>query len=364
MAMKHTLAALAAVILTLALAAALVVGEGSRPARAQVTCPTTLPPAGNFTAANTTQGQFKTNLTSLVAYLTCLLGTDGTTTTAKTTLGLATVATSGSYSDLWSKPTSISGPSSSTIGFVPQWTNTTGSGLGVGLPVGTGANVLLQLNGSGQIPAVDAGLTHGHAILTSSGTHTIASTSEKVIVIGGGGAGGGSDGGSLHEAGGGGSGGVSLKWLTSLTVGNTISVTVGAGGAGASANQGGIGGSSSISSGSQSITTVTANGGMGGGVPGGGSGNQSGGGGASAGSGGDLNWGGTQGANGPQASGNGSAGHGAPGPLGGGGNMGNGRGATGGNGSAPGAGGGGGGDSGSVASTGGNGAAGIVIFEW
>ena len=107
MTMKRMLAALAAVALTLALAAALVAGGGSRPAQAQVTCPTTLPPAGNFTAANTTQGQFKTNLSSLVAYLACLLGTDGTAPTAKTTLGLATVATSGSYTDLSSKPTSL-----------------------------------------------------------------------------------------------------------------------------------------------------------------------------------------------------------------------------------------------------------------
>src|SRR5579872_1429376 len=107
MTMKRTLAALAALGLTLALAAALVAGGGARPARAQVTCPTTLPPAGNFTTATTTQGQFKTNLTSLVAYLTCLLGTDGTTSTAKTALGLATVATSGSYTDLSGVPTSL-----------------------------------------------------------------------------------------------------------------------------------------------------------------------------------------------------------------------------------------------------------------
>ncbi|HKX10005.1 MAG TPA: hypothetical protein VJN67_17530 [Stellaceae bacterium] len=106
MTMKRSLAALAA--LTLALAAiAITVTVGARPALAQVTCPTILPPATNFTAATTTQGQFKTNLTSLVAYLTCLLGTDGTTATAKTTLGLATVATSGNYTDLSSKPTSL-----------------------------------------------------------------------------------------------------------------------------------------------------------------------------------------------------------------------------------------------------------------
>lgn len=104
---KHALAALAALLVTLALAAALVAGGGARSALAQVTCPTTLPPAGNFTTAGTTQGQFKTNLTSLVAYLTCLLGTDGTTATAKTTLGLATVATSGSYTDLSGRPASL-----------------------------------------------------------------------------------------------------------------------------------------------------------------------------------------------------------------------------------------------------------------
>ena len=107
MTMKRTLAALAALVLTLALAATLLAAGGARPALAQVTCPATLPPATNFTAATTTQGQFKTNLTNLVAYLTCLLGTDGTTSTAKTTLGLATVATSGSYTDLSSKPTSL-----------------------------------------------------------------------------------------------------------------------------------------------------------------------------------------------------------------------------------------------------------------
>jgi len=105
MAMKRTLAATAALMLTLA--AVLVIGGGPGPARAQVTCPTSLPPAGNFTSAVTTQGQFKTNLTNLVAYLTCILGTDGTTVTAKTTLGLATVATSGSYADLSSKPAAL-----------------------------------------------------------------------------------------------------------------------------------------------------------------------------------------------------------------------------------------------------------------
>jgi len=107
MTLKRTLAAIAAFVVTLTLAAILVVVGRPQPAWAQVTCPTSLPPASNFTSAVTTQGQFKTNLTSLVAYLTCLLGTDGSTATAKSTLGLATVATSGSYADLSAKPTSL-----------------------------------------------------------------------------------------------------------------------------------------------------------------------------------------------------------------------------------------------------------------
>ena len=88
----------------LAAAAMAAMGVGRNAALAQVTCPAALPPAGNFTSAGTTQGQFKTNLSNLLAYLACLFGTDGTAATAKSTLGLATVATTGSYNDLSNKP--------------------------------------------------------------------------------------------------------------------------------------------------------------------------------------------------------------------------------------------------------------------
>lgn len=73
-------------------------------AEAQVSCPVALPPAVNFTGATVTQGQFKTALSGTIAYLTCLLGTDGSAATARAALGLAPVAASGSYADLTGLP--------------------------------------------------------------------------------------------------------------------------------------------------------------------------------------------------------------------------------------------------------------------
>lgn len=103
-------------------------------------------------------------------------------------------------------------------------------------------------------------------IFNSSGTFTIPTgvTALKVSITGGGGGAAGAQGcGALPSAGGG--GGTAFKWLTGLTPGNTITVTIGAGGtAGAPQGSGGAGGSSSISSGTQTITTVTGAGGSGG----------------------------------------------------------------------------------------------------
>lgn len=47
-----------------------------------------LPSKASFTGSTVTQGQFKTALDSLNDYLTGLLGSDGTATTARTTLGV------------------------------------------------------------------------------------------------------------------------------------------------------------------------------------------------------------------------------------------------------------------------------------
>lgn len=100
-------------------------------------------------------------------------------------------------------------------------------------------------------------------VFTSSGTFTIPSgvTKVKVTVVGGGGGSAGSVSGNTGSGGGG--GGTAIKWLSSLTPGNTLSVTVGGGGsAGSNApGNGGAGGNSSVSSGTQTISTITGNGG-------------------------------------------------------------------------------------------------------
>lgn len=103
-------------------------------------------------------------------------------------------------------------------------------------------------------------------VFTSSGTFTIPSgtTRVKVTVVGGGG--GGCDGGGFGQngwRGGGGGGGAAIKYLTGLTPGNTLAVTIGAGGTSSSA-PGGDGGNSTVASGTETITTITGGGGPGG----------------------------------------------------------------------------------------------------
>jgi hypothetical protein len=99
-------------------------------------------------------------------------------------------------------------------------------------------------------------------VFTSSGTFTVPSgiTAVKVTVVGGGGGGGASSGGcSSGAGGGGGGGGTSIRYVTGLTPGGTVSVTVGAAGSGGS-GAGGAGGASSFGA------FATGNGGSGGGT--------------------------------------------------------------------------------------------------
>ncbi len=93
------------------------------------------------------------------------------------------------------------------------------------------------------------------SLYTSSQTITIpAGATKAYVILVGGGSGGSASGGP------GGGGGALYKLLTGLTPGNTLSLTVGAGGA--SSGSGQSGGASSLSSGSQTISTLTANGGL------------------------------------------------------------------------------------------------------
>lgn len=86
-------------------------------------------------------------------------------------------------------------------------------------------------------------------VFTSSGTFTVPTgiTAVKVTVIGGGGGGGGySSGTTIVATAGGGGGGVAVKFITGLTPGGTVSVTVGTGGAGGTSGTGTAGGTSSF----------------------------------------------------------------------------------------------------------------------
>jgi hypothetical protein len=137
--------------------------------------------------------------------------------------------------------------------------------------VGTSGQILTS-NGAGALPtfqtAAGGGGLGGTTVYTSNATFTIPTgkTVVKVTVQGGGGT-GGRGGISTGIVNGGGGGGMAVKYLTGLTPGNTLTVTVGAGGtaisAGSSVSAGNSGGTSSVASGTQSITTVSATGGAG-----------------------------------------------------------------------------------------------------
>lgn len=197
--------------------------------------------------------------------------------------------------------------------------------------------------------------TPNKQIFTASGTFTIPTgvTAVKVTVCGGGGAGGGAS--ATQDGGGGGSGSTGIKWLTGLTPGNTLSVTIGGGGTGASAAAGGNGTGSTIASGTQTITSIVTNGGTGGPIATSGNGATGGDGGA-AGTGGDMNLQGTAGSNGSALSGGSGGGSIFGGAA---------RGATGAVGNNAGgfcSGGGGAGQN--VNNAGGNGSGGVALFEW
>lgn len=247
-----------------------------------------------------------------------------TAANARTNLG---AAASGANSDI----TSITGL---TTALTPAQ-----GGTGI-TAVGTSGNVLTS-NGTAWVSSLPSVLLPGifGQVFTSSGTFTIPSnvTAIKATIVGGGN--NGAAGSNYGGAGGDGSY-VCVSFLTGLTPGNTLAVTVGASN----------GGTSSLASGTQSITTISAS--------------------PSAGTGGTLNTAGNSGKSGYNLIG-GIGGHGYAG-LGGGGSPGtegsSPYGVGGGGGAGYGGGGGGGAGKGAGAcfssGSGGAGKQGIVLIEW
>jgi len=144
------------------------------------------------------------------------------------------------------------------------------AGTGISVSATTGAltvtnSGVTSVNGATGAVTVGAAIGDRGTVFTSSGTFTIPTgiTALKITVGGGGGGGGvGQDVGDGSGTGGQGqSGGGAIKYLTGLTPGNTLTVTVGAGG-----GSGTAGGTSSVASGTQSITTISGTGGGGGGT--------------------------------------------------------------------------------------------------
>jgi hypothetical protein len=123
-------------------------------------------------------------------------------------------------------------------------------------------NKLPALNGSNltNLPVVSSGFTNAVVVTTSSSwTIPVGISKIKVTVIGGGGGGGVGNTacGTTSLSGGGGAGaGVGISYLTGLTPGNTFNIVIASGGI-----SGSNGGNTTFSSGTQTITTITAFGG-------------------------------------------------------------------------------------------------------
>jgi hypothetical protein len=128
--------------------------------------------------------------------------------------------------------------------------------------VGTSGNVLTS-NGTAWVSSAPVASLPSLAVFTASSTWTVPAgiTRAKVTVISGGGAGGFTVAG--YSSGGGGGGGTSIKYVSGLTPGGTVSVTVGAGGTTGSGGTSSFGAYCSATGGAVGTGLVGGNGGIG-----------------------------------------------------------------------------------------------------
>lgn len=262
-----------------------------------------LPSSQSFNDSAVTEGQFKTALSSLLSYLSTLLGQTGEAGVALSTLGAlfsASVSKAAAYTIAPTDRGKIIEASGAIVltlsaiatygpGFCVAIKNVGNSTVTVSatgqntidgaasLILLAGESVVIFSNGSAFLTMskvlrpVSNGLTV--RVMKASGMLTIPDgvTKGKLTVVGGGGLAGAGNGG------GGGAGGAAIKMLSGLTPGGTLTVVVGA-----------VGGASSVSSGTQAISTVSATAG-GNGVDGNANVGSRAGGPGGVGSGGDLN---------------------------------------------------------------------------
>lgn len=196
-----------------------------------------------FSGANTFSGgtSFTGTVSSTQTISGSITGNAGTVTNGVYTTGNQTIGGVKTFSSAPVVPansfpltaiaqiatTSLLGRSTAGTGNIETLT-----GASIRSVLGTGtADGNTFLRGDGQWSF--AGGLQGIQVFTASGTFTVPDgvTRVKVTVIGGGGGGGSTGTGGALSSSGGGGGGVAIKYITGLTPGETIAVTVGAGGA-------------------------------------------------------------------------------------------------------------------------------------
>lgn len=174
-----------------------------------------------------------------------------------------------------SLPVTVANGGTGVTSFATPWGvicagTTTAGNLQVVAALGAAGQVLTS-NGASALPTFQGGSSAGTLVATnvysSSQTITIPSGATKLLVYLVGGGGGASTPGA-NSANAGSGGGCGISFYTGWTAGNTVVLTVGAGGTTAGTN----GGTTTLASGTQTITSSTAGGGGGNGAGAGGGG--------------------------------------------------------------------------------------------